>query len=61
MEDRTKKLKAAMMGVIYFLQQEEQEREDAADNTWSRSSRETIMQNRIAVQNRSFGLGWQRK
>ncbi len=30
MKDKTKKLKAAMMGVIYFLQQEEEQRDDSA-------------------------------
>ena len=61
MEDKTRKLKAAITGVLYFLQQEEQENTATENNTWLRSSRETIMQNRIAVQARSFGLGWQRK
>ena len=61
MEDKTKKLKAAMIGVIQFLQQEKIEPVEIKHNTWARSSRETIMHNRMAVQSRSFGLRWQRK
>ncbi|MFC1887571.1 hypothetical protein ACFLYK_02050 [Candidatus Cloacimonadota bacterium] len=61
MKNRTKKLKAAIMGVIAYLQQEEQDKNKVARSTWSRSSRETIMQNRRAIQTRSFGLGWHRK
>lgn len=61
MENKAKKLKAAIMGVIHFLQQEENERQETGQSNWSRSSRETIMQNRLAVQTRSFGTGWKRK
>ena len=58
MKDKTKKIKAAIMGVLYYLQQEEQEKVKVSTSKWSRSSRESIMKNRMAVQSRSFGLRW---
>jgi hypothetical protein len=61
MKDKSKKMRAAIIGVIQFLQQQENESTEISLSTWSRSGRETIMQNSIAVQSRAFGLRWQRK
>ena len=59
--DKAKKLKAAITGVMYYLQEEENKKVKTSRNTWSRSGREIIMQNRMAVQSRSFGIHWLRK
>ena len=45
-----KKLRAAIMGVVYYLQEEEKERAKKKINRWSRFGRETIMKNRMQVQ-----------
>lgn len=51
MTERAKKLKAAISAVLYYIQEEEANREKPK-NRWSRFSRESIMQNRIVVQRR---------
>ncbi len=52
-----KKLKAAIMGVIYFLQEEENRKASKVENKWSRFGRETTMRNGIQVQTRSARTG----
>ncbi|MBC8384674.1 MAG: hypothetical protein H8E57_04040 [Candidatus Cloacimonetes bacterium] len=47
--ERSKKLKAAIAGVIYYLQEKEIT-EKTKHNKWARSGREIIMRNRTLVQ-----------
>jgi hypothetical protein len=42
-----KKLKAAITGVLYFLQSQEKKK---IENKWNKSGRKTIMDNRRIVQ-----------
>ncbi|MEA2096715.1 MAG: hypothetical protein U9P73_08515 [Candidatus Cloacimonadota bacterium] len=49
MNDKHKKLKAAIMGVLYYLQLQEEEN-SKPENNWVKSGREIIMQNRMRVQ-----------
>jgi len=60
-KNKLKKIKAAITGVLYFLQQEEKMKTKTNMNVWARSSREMIMQNRMSVQGRTFGIRWNRK
>jgi len=60
-KEKMKKIKAAITGVIYFLQQEEGNKAKVNKNIWARSGREMIMQNRMSVQSRAFGIRWNRK
>ncbi len=53
LKDKSKKLKAAIMGVLYYLQQQEEEN-SKLENNWVRSGREIIMQNRMMVQRRGL-------
>jgi len=53
-DDKARKLKAAITGVIYYLQEEKKASAKPVQNPWSRSGREIIMQNRSAVQSRAF-------
>ncbi len=47
-----KKIKAAIVGVIQYLQEKENNKK--AENLWARSGREIIMQNNIMVQRRGL-------
>ena len=49
-----KKLKAAIVGVLYYLQQQEDENNSKQENDWVRSGREIIMRNRMMVQFRGL-------
>ena len=51
---KQKKLKAAIMGVLYYLQQQEEENNSKLGKHWSRSGRKIIMQNRMMVQRRGL-------
>ena len=53
MKDKSKKLKAAIVGVLYYLQQQEEEN-FKPENDWARSGREAIMHNRVVVQLRGL-------
>ena len=53
MKDKHKKLKAAIMGVLYYLQQQE-EGNSEPENNWAQSGRKIIMQNRMMVQRRGL-------
>ncbi|KQC08148.1 MAG: hypothetical protein APR54_04960 [Candidatus Cloacimonas sp. SDB] len=61
MEKKKKKIQAAIMGVFYYLQQQEEEKQQNNRDVWTRSGRETIMQNRIVLQSRLFGANRLRK
>ncbi|MCK4312839.1 MAG: hypothetical protein KAW88_08910 [Candidatus Cloacimonetes bacterium] len=50
--EKSKKLKAAIMGVLYYLQ--EQEKENNKSNRWVQLGRELIMRNRYLVQRRTI-------
>jgi len=52
LREKNKKLKAAIMGVLYYLQQQEEENSSKPDNQWSQSGRRLIMRNREMVQRR---------
>ena len=54
LKDKSKKLKAAIMGVLYYLQQQEKENNSKPENDWARSGREAIMHNRMMVQLRGL-------
>lgn len=49
-----KKMKAAITGVLYFLQEEENHKKKKID-LWSRFGRESIMKNRWQTQTRRLG------
>jgi len=51
--NKEKKIKAAITGVIYYLQELE-EKNKKQINYWSKVGREIIMRNNILVQRRSF-------
>lgn len=51
--ERSKKLRAAISAVTYYLQQEESEKE-IQPKYWQRSGREQTMNNRYLVQMRDF-------
>jgi len=53
LKDKQKKLKAAIMGALYYLQQQEEENSEPKNN-WAQSGREIIMQNRMMVQRRGL-------
>ena len=53
LKDKHKKLKAAIVGVLYYLQQLEEEN-SKPENDWARSGRKAIMQNRMMVQRRGL-------
>lgn len=53
MKNKQKKLKAAIMGVLYYLQQQKEENSEL-ENNWVQSGREIIMQNRMMVQRRGI-------
>jgi len=53
LKDKSKKLKAAIVGVLYYLQQQEEEN-SKPENNWVLSGREIIMQNRMMVQRRGL-------
>ena len=42
------------MGVLYYLQQQEDKNNSKQENDWVRSGREIIMQNRMMVQRRGL-------
>ncbi|MDA3814622.1 MAG: hypothetical protein PF570_10270 [Candidatus Cloacimonetes bacterium] len=50
MKDKQKKLKAAIMGVLYYLQQQEKENNSKSEKQWALSGRKLIMRNREFVQ-----------
>ncbi len=50
--ERSKKIKAAIMGVLYYLQ--ENEKENKKQNRWVQTGRTMIMQNRMMVQRREM-------
>lgn len=52
--EKSKKLKAAIMGVLYFLQEQEKENNNKKTNHWVRLGRELIMRNRYLVQRRTI-------
>lgn len=54
MKDKNKKLKAAIMGVLYYLQQQEDEHNSKSENQWALSGRKVIMRNREMVQRRGL-------
>ena len=54
MKDKQKKLKAAIVSVLYYLQQQEEENNSKPESNWVRSGREAIMQNRMMVQLRGL-------
>jgi len=51
--DHEQKRKAAVMGVLYFLQEEEKKAALKPQNRWSRFGRETTMKGGIQVQRRT--------
>ncbi|MDP8268036.1 MAG: hypothetical protein P9L97_04845 [Candidatus Tenebribacter davisii] len=53
MIDKQKKLKAAIMGVLYYLKQQEEESAKPV-NGWARAGREEIMRNSLIVQFRGL-------
>ena len=56
-EERKKKLKAAILGAIYYMMEEQEKKPKV--NRWSRFSRLQIMHNRMQVQmrsNRNFSI-----
>jgi hypothetical protein len=54
-ELRKKKLRAALVAIAYYLEEEEAEaKNDNKTNLWVRSGRETTMNNRYLVQMRNF-------
>ena len=54
LKDKNKKLKAAIMGVLYYLQQQEEENNSKSENQWALSGRKVIMRNREMVQRRGI-------
>jgi len=55
LKDKQKKLKAAIMGVLYYLQEQEEEQKKVKDTSqWVLSGRKIIMRNREYVQRRGF-------
>ncbi len=54
MKEKNKKLKAAIMGVLYYLQQQEEENNSKSENQWALSGRKVIMRNREMVQRRGI-------
>ncbi|MBN2016857.1 MAG: hypothetical protein JW794_01785 [Candidatus Cloacimonetes bacterium] len=53
--DKSKKLRAAIAGVLQFLKQEEESSSVVTKkSSWSLIGRKTIMQNQMHVQRRSF-------
>ena len=50
--EKSKKLKAAIAGVLQFLKQEEEQKKNKKTNQWVISGRKIIMQNRELVQRR---------
>jgi len=52
--DKKKKLKAALVGVIYYLLEKERELNLTQSSHWVRSGREIIMRNRMLVQRRGI-------
>jgi hypothetical protein len=54
LKDKSKKLKAAIIGVLHYLQQQEEENNSKPDKQWARSGRKIIMQNRMMVQRRGI-------
>ncbi len=42
------------MGILYYLQEQEDEENSKPDNNWALSGREIIMQNRMMVQRRGL-------
>lgn len=50
---KDKKLKAAIMGVLYYLREEEKN-ESSDKNHWVRSGRKMIMDNQMMVQGRGI-------
>ena len=60
MTDKEQKRKAAVMGVLYFLQEEEKRLAQKPQNRWGRFGRETTMKGGIQVQRRT-GSGFSLK
>ncbi|MDP8202022.1 MAG: hypothetical protein P9M11_07760 [Candidatus Tenebribacter burtonii] len=54
MKNKSKKLKAAIMGILYYLQEQKEENNSKPKNNWVRSGREIIMKNRMMVQRRGL-------
>jgi len=52
--DKKKKMKAALVGVIYYLLEKERELNLTQSSHWVRSGREIIMRNRMLVQRRGI-------
>ena len=52
--EKSKKLKAAIAGVIQFLKQEEEQKKSKKTNQWVLSGRKIIMRNRELVQRRGL-------
>jgi len=52
--EKSKKLKAAIMGVLYFLQERGKNNNNRKTNHWVRLGRELIMRNRYLVQRRTI-------
>jgi len=50
--ERSKKIKAAIIGVLYYLV--ENEKDNKKQNRWVQSGRAMIMQNRMLVQRREM-------
>jgi len=58
--NKQKKLRAAIAGIIMFLEQEENDKSKKQNkNIWARYGRQTIMHNRGITQRRrkTFGIG----
>jgi len=54
LKEKNKKLKAAIMGVLYYLQQLEEENKSKSENQWVLSGRKVIMRNNEMVQRRGL-------
>jgi hypothetical protein len=52
--ERSKKLKAAIAGVLQFLKQEEEQKKKKQTSQWLLSGRKIIMRNRELVQRRGL-------
>ena len=52
--EKSKKLKAAIAGVLQFLKQEEEQKKNKKTNLWALAGRKIIMRNNMLVQRRDF-------